>query len=217
MLNRKRSGSVYGSRLLVYDVPLPIDECQTEDVVMRSHHHQRRRGSSTRRRQRPGSLASGTSSRLSGISNSSAEFQRSLLTMSCSSGGSCASSNITMEMAQAAATANSTQSWQPQTLSVPSKKPVTRNVSSPPNLTQFKQQAEQQKQQHQPTVANQQSNQCNNSNSNNDAALVADLVKTKSWMRTNSVAGNFQQFLHRMSNRRSNKPIRPISACNSIK
>ena len=205
MLTRKRS-SVYGSRHLIYDVPLPIDECQSEDVVMRSH---RRRGSSFQSRRRPASQASGTSSRLSGISNNSSDFQRSLLTVSCSSAGSCASSNITLEMGQIPTggelppISNATQSWQPQTLTVPAKRPVTRNVSSPPNLTHYKLKTQ-----------TQQPQQCDST----DAALVADLVKAKSsTMRSESAAGGFQQFLRRWSNRRSNKPLRPISATNSIK
>ncbi|KAH8273788.1 hypothetical protein KR044_000666 [Drosophila immigrans] len=204
-LHRKRS-SVYGSRHLIYDVPLPIDECQADDVIMRP----RRRAALQRR----GSSAKSTNSwhRLSGLSTATATstsstnsgdlLRRSVLTASCSSyaessadGGDSVSGAITPLPQQQQQShphpppppveqCARAQSWQPaQKLHHPQ---VTRNVSSPPAM---------------------------------EATASADEAQSG----TTPVAqtrGSFQQFLRRMSMRRSNKPKhhhRPLSATNSIR
>ncbi|XP_037957308.1 ATP-binding cassette sub-family C member Sur isoform X2 [Teleopsis dalmanni] len=233
-LVRKRS-SVYGSRHLIYDVPLPIDECQTEDVIMR----RRRRG--THRR-----ISSRASSRLSGISNNSLEMRRSVLTTSCSSATSYVSnnsSNVSTTDCNDSISTNEVitgphmrvQSWQPQSVAATKMQhpPVARNISSPSTFLttvkhkehqqQHKYQQHQLKQKQQQEQQQQQQQQYINASTAtttpaSDAAIVADLVKSS---RSD---GGFQQFLRRMSMRRSNKPStvvvhrmhRPLSATNSI-
>lgn len=39
----KRRGSIFGSRHLTYDMPLPIDECNTDEVVFRRRYSKRNR------------------------------------------------------------------------------------------------------------------------------------------------------------------------------
>ncbi|XP_054082882.1 ATP-binding cassette sub-family C member Sur [Zeugodacus cucurbitae] len=87
-LTRQRSNN-YGSRHLFYDAPLPIDECQMEDVILRRRRRsQRIRRDSVQDHHRPYSLISTGSSRLSATSTSttaSAEIRRSLFTNSIGS------------------------------------------------------------------------------------------------------------------------------------
>ncbi|XP_067621301.1 ATP-binding cassette sub-family C member Sur isoform X2 [Eurosta solidaginis] len=200
-LSRQRS-NFYGSRHLFYDAPLPIDECQTEDVILR----RRRRGSQRYRhnQQRPASLISTGSSRVSGASASttaSAELRRSIFTNSFGSsapsyisgviGNSMLSVDTGVEVGGEALPMR-TQSWQPQSAfegSVVSKahQPVTRNKSSPGCLVHSTQQKQRDK-------------------GNSNAA-------------TSRVSNSFQQFLRRMSMRRSaaHRKPRPLSSTKSIK
>ncbi|KAH8377825.1 hypothetical protein KR093_007269 [Drosophila rubida] len=202
-LHRKRS-SVYGSRHLIYDVPLPIDECQADDVIMRP----RRRAALHRR----GSSAKSTNSwhRLSGLSTATATstsstnsgdlLRRSVLTASCSSyadssvdGGDSASGAITPPLPDEQCPR--AQSWQPpQKLHHPQ---VQRNVSSPPAM--------------EATATG------TGTTASGDEALATTAAATTAAAQTR---GSFQQFLRRMSMRRSNKPKhhhRPLSAANSIR
>ncbi|XP_051858147.1 ATP-binding cassette sub-family C member Sur isoform X1 [Drosophila albomicans] len=205
-LHRKRS-SVYGSRHLIYDVPLPIDECQADDVIMRP----RRRAALQRR----GSTAKSTNSwhRLSGLSTATATstsstnsgdlLRRSVLTASCSSygessvdGGDSVSGAITPPPQPPQLPTEKSpraQSWQPtQKLHHPQ---VTRNVSSPPAME---------------ATASVDEAQAN-------TAATTTMGDTAAAAQTR---GSFQQFLRRMSMRRSNKPKhhhRPLSATNSIR
>lgn len=170
---------MYGSRHLIYDVPLPLDECQTENVILR----RRRRTSSRSDSQQKARPSSRASSRLSNISNTPTELRRSLLTNSCGSATSYMT-NLSSGYGGDETPATRTQSWQPFTGNSGNNKqhqPVSRNVSSPPafDQQQFKEEEDER---------------------DSDAALVADLVK--------SSTGNngFQQFLRRMSMRKSLRP-----------
>ncbi|XP_044315367.1 ATP-binding cassette sub-family C member Sur isoform X2 [Drosophila rhopaloa] len=189
-LQRKRS-SIYGSRHLMYDVPLPIDECQGDDVIMRP----RRRHTLSRR----GSRTTNSWHRLSGLSTLTATsgssstsgdlLNRSALATSCSS---YAESSVDGSDLATAQPEPRVQSWQPPQ-SVPHQ-PLSRNASSPPAME----------------------------------VACPDTNQSEAPMKTNTssegplddhVRGSFQQFLRRMSMRRSNKPKchhHPLSATNSI-
>ncbi|EDW52361.1 GM11960 [Drosophila sechellia] len=190
-LQRKRS-SIYGSRHLMYDVPLPIDECQGDDVIMRP----RRRHTLGRR----GSRNTNSFHRLSGLSTLTATSEssstsgdvlsRSVLATSCSS---YAESSVDGGDLATAAPEPRVQSWQP-TQHVTHHQPLSRNASSPPAME----------------VANpdvKKSEDSRRSNTSSEGPL------------DDHVRGSFQQFLRRMSMRRSNKPKthhHPLSASNSI-
>lgn len=190
-LQRKRA-SVYGSRHLIYDVPLPIDECQADDVIMRPRRRAalQRRGSSARSRNswhRLSGLSSATATSTSST-NSGDLLRRSLMTASCSSyaessvdGGDSLTDGVTPPPPPQAELCPRAQSWQPAQKM--HHAPVTRNVSSPP------------------------------------AMEAAQPLPTTEEAVAQS-RGSFQQFLRRMSMRRSNKPKhhhRPLSAANSIR
>ncbi|XP_017042869.2 ATP-binding cassette sub-family C member Sur [Drosophila ficusphila] len=189
-LQRKRS-SIYGSRHLMYDVPLPIDECQGDDVIMRP----RRRHTLSRR----GSRTTNSWHRLSGLSTLTATsassstsgdpLNRSVLATSCSS---YAESSVDGADLASATQEHRVQSWQPpQNVA---HQPLSRNASSPPAIE----------------------------------VASPDIKDAEAAMKGNSssegpldenVRGSFQQFLRRMSMRRSNKPKslhHPLSATNSI-
>ncbi|XP_017856779.1 PREDICTED: ATP-binding cassette sub-family C member Sur [Drosophila arizonae] len=189
-LQRKRA-SVYGSRHLIYDVPLPIDECQADDVIMRPRRRStlQRRGSSARSRNswhRLSGLSSATVTSTSST-NSGDLLRRSLMTASCSSyaessldGGDSIADGVTTPPLVAELSPRA-QSWQPAQQT--HHAPVTRNVSSPPAME-----------------------------------AAATLPGTEAAVAPSR--GSFQQFLRRMSMRRSNKPKhhhRPLSAANSIR
>ncbi|XP_033172790.1 ATP-binding cassette sub-family C member Sur [Drosophila mauritiana] len=190
-LQRKRS-SIYGSRHLMYDVPLPIDECQGDDVIMRP----RRRHTLGRR----GSRNTNSFHRLSGLSTLTATSEssstsgdvlsRSVLATSCSS---YAESSVDGGELATAAPEPRVQSWQPPQ-HVTHHQPLSRNASSPPAME----------------VANpdvKKSEEARRSNTSSEGPL------------DDHVRGSFQQFLRRMSMRRSNKPKthhHPLSATNSI-
>ncbi|KAH8255681.1 hypothetical protein KR038_008446 [Drosophila bunnanda] len=187
-LQRKRS-SIYGSRHLMFDAPLPIDECQGDDVIMRP----RRRHTLSRR----GSRTTNSWHRLSGLStltatsasssNSGDVLNRSALATSCSS---YAESSVDGSDVAIVPSEPRVQSWQPP--QHVQHQPLSRNASSPPAIEVAK--------------------------------AEADLQDTEMGTRTNGngeehVRGSFQQFLRRMSMRRSNKPKNhhhPLSATNSI-
>lgn len=177
-------------------MPLPIDECQTDDVILRPRRRptQQRRGSSARSRNswhRLSGLSTATATSTSST-NSGDLLRRSVLTASCSSyaESSIDGSESNVETVTTPPTPPSppplatelfprAQSWQPA-----SKKslhaPVTRNASSPPAME-------------------------------DQAAIAQPASQTR---------GSFQQFLRRMSMRRSHKPPhhhRPLSATNSIR
>ncbi|XP_030561712.1 ATP-binding cassette sub-family C member Sur isoform X1 [Drosophila novamexicana] len=191
-LQRKRS-SVYGSRHLIYDVPLPIDECQADDVIMRPRRRStlQRRGSSAKSRNswhRLSGLSTATATSTSST-NSGDLLRRSVMTASCSSyaessadGGDSITGGITPPPPDLCPRA---QSWQPaQNVH---HAPVTRNVSSPPAMEAAGDEAQ--------------------------ALPATEQAAAQS-------RGSFQQFLRRMSMRRSNKPKhhhRPLSAANSIR
>ncbi|KAH8374388.1 hypothetical protein KR200_009826 [Drosophila serrata] len=187
-LQRKRS-SIYGSRHLMFDAPLPIDECQGDDVIMRP----RRRHTLSRR----GSRTTNSWHRLSGLStltatsasssNSGDVLNRSALATSCSS---YAESSVDGSDVAIVPSEPRVQSWQPP--QHVQHQPLSRNASSPPAIEVAK--------------------------------AEADLQDTEAGTRTDTngedqVRGSFQQFLRRMSMRRSNKPKNhhhPLSATNSI-
>ncbi|KAI8119905.1 ATP-binding cassette sub-family C member Sur, partial [Lucilia cuprina] len=180
---KRTPSTVYGSRHLIYDVPLPLDECQTENVILR----RRRRTSSRSDSQQKARPNSRTSSRLSNISNTPTELRRSLLTNSCSSANSYMT-NLSSNYGDEVTPTSRTQSWQPSTNSTTKQhQPVARNISSPPTFDEHLVKEEDEK-------------------DSSDAALVADLVKT-------SASNNgFQQFLRRMSMRKSFKPKGVVSS-----
>ncbi|XP_017075895.2 ATP-binding cassette sub-family C member Sur [Drosophila eugracilis] len=192
-LQRKRS-SIYGSRHLMYDVPLPIDECQGDDVIMRP----RRRHTLSRR----GSRTTNSWHRLSGLSTLTATsassstsgdpLNRSVLTTSCSS---YAESSVDGNDLATAAPEPRVQSWQPPQNVRISHQPLSRNASSPPAID----------------VASPETKMSDGAmKSNNSLECPLD---------DHHVRGSFQQFLRRMSMRRSNKPKNhhhPLSATNSI-
>ncbi|XP_019895246.1 ATP-binding cassette sub-family C member Sur isoform X2 [Musca domestica] len=158
-LSRTPSG-FYSSRHLIYDVPLPLDECQLEGVPLR---RRRRTGNDTfRSGHRPSSR---TSSRLSNISNTPTELRRSLLTDSVGSAVSYMTNLSSSEEAP-----SRTQSWQP---SAPMHKhqPLTKNISAPPTFE--------------------------------DSTEARDV--TDSHEQSLETGNGFQQFLRRMTMRRSNK------------
>ncbi|KAH8249165.1 hypothetical protein KR032_006949 [Drosophila birchii] len=187
-LQRKRS-SIYGSRHLMFDAPLPIDECQGDDVIMRP----RRRHTLSRR----GSRTTNSWHRLSGLSTLTATsassstsgdiLNRSALATSCSS---YAESSVDGSDVAIVPSEPRVQSWQPP--QHVQHQPLSRNASSPPAIEVDKAEADLQ---------------------NKEA---------ETGMNTNGedhVRGSFQQFLRRMSMRRSNKPKNhhhPLSATNSI-
>ncbi|KAH8351886.1 hypothetical protein KR084_000433 [Drosophila pseudotakahashii] len=189
-LQRKRS-SIYGSRHLMYDVPLPIDECQGDDVIMRP----RRRNTLSRR----GSRTTNSWHRLSGLSTLTATsassstsgdpLSRSVLATSCSS---YAESSVDGGDMATAAPEPRVQSWQPPQTAP--HQPLSRNASSPPAMEVT-------------SPDNKESEGAMKSNSTSEGPL------------DDQVRGSFQQFLRRMSMRRSNKPKNhhhPLSATNSI-
>lgn len=175
-------------------MPLPIDECQTDDVILRP-----RRRPATLQRRASSARSRNSWHRLSGMSTATATstsstnsgdlLRRSVLTASCSSyAESCVDGSDSIggavtppPPAQPLATelCPRAQSWQP----APKKSqhaPVTRNASSPPAME-------------------------------DQGAIAQPVAQTR---------GSFQQFLRRMSMRRSNKPPhhhRPLSATNSIR
>ncbi|KAH8410623.1 hypothetical protein KR009_007046 [Drosophila setifemur] len=190
-LRRKRS-SIYGSRHLMYEVPLPIDECQEDDVIMRP----RRRHSLSRR----GSRTTNSWHRLSGLStltansasssNSGDLLNRSALATSCSSYGESSADGSDLVMAPLEPRV---QSWQP-TPTVQHQL-VSRNASSPPTMEAAR------------------------SSDPQDPAAREKLGANGEDPLEDPVRGGFQQFLRRMSMRRSNKPKNhhhPLSATNSI-
>ncbi|TMW53931.1 hypothetical protein DOY81_000988 [Sarcophaga bullata] len=172
---KRTPSTVYGSRHLIYDVPLPLDECQTENVILR----RRRRTSSRSDNQQKARPSSRASSRLSNISNTPTELRRSILTNSCGSATSYMT-NLSSGYGGDETPASRTQSWQPFTSNNSSKQhqPVSRNISSPPTFDQQQVKEEEDER-------------------DSDAALVADLVKTS------PSSSGFQQFLRRMSMRKS--------------
>ncbi|XP_033249468.1 ATP-binding cassette sub-family C member Sur isoform X1 [Drosophila miranda] len=190
-LHRKRS-SVYGSRHLIYDVPLPIDECQTDDVIMRPRRRQmvHRRGSRTTNSWHRLSGLSTLTATSASSSNSGNRIHRSGLT---SSGSSYAESNadgIEMDMPPLLQDPR-IKSWQP-TKNLQHQL-LARNASSPPAME-----------------AAIDKPQC--------AEVGIERDKTEATSE-DQVRGSFQQFLRRMSMRRSNKPKhhhQPLSATNSI-
>ncbi|XP_046866471.1 ATP-binding cassette sub-family C member Sur [Drosophila willistoni] len=205
-LVRKRS-SVYGSRHLIYDVPLPIDECQADDVIMRP----RRRSSTLHRRGSTARVTTNSWHRLSGLSSATATstsstnsgdmLRRSVLTVSCSSyADSCAGGGIGGVTGDGLdVEPMRVQSWQPSQR-VPQHQPVTRNASSPPAMDVAPVAIEVIA-----DVTQHQENKCDEEDPANTEAT--------------QIRGSFQQFLRRMSMRRSNKPKhhhRPLSATNSI-
>lgn len=160
--------SYYSSRHLIYDVPLPLDECQTEGVPLR---RRRRTGSDTFRGQRPSSR---TSSRLSNISNTPTELRRSLLTDSV---GSAVSYMTNLSSGSGTDEAPSrTQSWQPPAGGYKHHQPLTKNISAPATFEEKAGEDE--------TDAGQ--------------ALMGGLERSSS-------GNGFQQFLRRMTMRKSNK------------
>ncbi|EDV58465.2 ATP-binding cassette sub-family C member Sur [Drosophila erecta] len=190
-LQRKRSSS-YGSRHLMYDIPLPIDECQGDDVIMRP----RRRHTLSRR----GSRTTNSWHRLSGLSTLTATsassstsgdvLSRSVLATSCSSYAE-SSVDDSGDLATAAPEPR-VQSWQPP--QHVAHQPLSRNASSPPAMEMVN-----------PDVKK--SEEARRSNTSSEGPL------------DDHVRGSFQQFLRRMSMRRSNKPKNhhhPLSATNSI-
>ncbi|XP_026844009.1 ATP-binding cassette sub-family C member Sur [Drosophila persimilis] len=191
-LQRKRS-SVYGSRHLIYDVPLPIDECQADDVIMRPRRRQmiHRRGSRTTNSWHRLSGLSTLTATSASSSNSGNPIHRSGLT---SSGSSYAESNadgIEMDMPPLLQDPR-IKSWQP-TKNLQHQL-LARNASSPPAME----------------VAVDRP-QC--------AEVGIERVTKTEATSEDQVRGSFQQFLRRMSMRRSNKPKhhhQPLSATNSI-
>ncbi|KAM7354688.1 sulfonylurea receptor [Cochliomyia hominivorax] len=183
---KRTPSAVYGSRHLIYDVPLPLDECQTENVILR----RRRRTSSRSDSQQKARPSSRTSSRLSNISNTPTELRRSLLTNSCSSANSYMT-NLSSSYGDETP-ASRTQSWQPfGNTTNKQHQPVARNISSPPCFDEQQVKEEDER--------------------DSDAALVADLVKTA------SSNNGFQQFLRRMSMRKSFKPKGVVTSGHSRK
>nr|XP_043068593.1 ATP-binding cassette sub-family C member Sur [Drosophila bipectinata] len=188
-LQRKRS-SIYGSRHLMYDVPLPIDECQNDDVILRP----RRKHTLTRR----GSRTTNSWHRLSGLStltatsasssNSGDVLNRNALATSCSSYAE--SSADGSDLAPIVPSEPRVQSWQPpQSVH---HQPLARNASSPPAIEAPVKVIEPH----------------DGRGSENAEDPLDDQER-----------GGFQQFLRRMSMRRSNKPKNhhhPLSATNSI-
>uniref|UniRef100_A0A1I8P9M9 ATP-binding cassette sub-family C member Sur n=1 Tax=Stomoxys calcitrans TaxID=35570 RepID=A0A1I8P9M9_STOCA len=170
-LSRSPSG-YYSSRHLIYDVPLPLDECQIENVPLRRR--RRTAGEGTLRGQRPSSR---TSSRMSNISNTPTELRRSLLTDSCGSAVSYMTnlSNYGTEDQRT----SKTQSWQPSAGNY-KHPPLAKNISAPAT---FEERAEDMGGEDEP-----------------DASKM--LMEESE--RTNSGNG-FQQFLRRMTMRKSNK------------
>lgn len=168
----------------MFDAPLPIDECQGDDVIMRP----RRRHTLSRR----GSRTTNSWHRLSGLSTLTATsassstsgdvLNRSALATSCSS---YAESSVDGSDVAIVPSEPRVQSWQPP--QHVQHQPLSRNASSPP-------------------------------------AMEADPPDAEARSRSNTngedhVRGSFQQFLRRMSMRRSNKPKNhhhPLSATNSI-
>ncbi|XP_033235780.1 ATP-binding cassette sub-family C member Sur isoform X2 [Drosophila pseudoobscura] len=191
-LQRKRS-SVYGSRHLIYDVPLPIDECQADDVIMRPRRRQmiHRRGSRTTNSWHRLSGLSTLTATSASSSNSGNPIHRSGLT---SSGSSYAESNadgIEMDMPPLLQDPR-IKSWQP-TKNLQHQL-LARNASSPPAME----------------VAVDRP-QC--------AEVGIERDRKTEATSEDQVRGSFQQFLRRMSMRRSNKPKhhhQPLSATNSI-
>ncbi|XP_061401063.1 ATP-binding cassette sub-family C member Sur-like, partial [Musca vetustissima] len=158
-LSRTPSG-FYSSRHLIYDVPLPLDECQLEGVPLR---RRRRTGSDTfRSGHRPSSR---TSSRLSNISNTPTELRRSLLTDSVGSAVSYMTNLSSSEEAP-----SRTQSWQP-VAPMSKHQPLTKNVSAPPAFVE-------------------------NGEGKDEIDAAESPLET---------GNGFQQFLRRMTMRRSNK------------
>lgn len=97
--------AIYGPRHLIYDVPLPLDECQSDNVIMRRRRRTGSRGENTFIHQRPSSRTS--SHRMSNVSNTPTELRRSLLTDSCGS----AVSYMT-NLSSTSGDDSRTQSWQ---------------------------------------------------------------------------------------------------------
>ncbi|XP_037710283.1 ATP-binding cassette sub-family C member Sur [Drosophila subpulchrella] len=189
-LQRKRS-SIYGSRHLMYDVPLPIDECQGDDVIMRP----RRRHTLSRR----GSRTTNSWHRLSGLStltatSASSSTSGDLLNRSAlaTSGSSYAESSVDGCDLGSAPPEPRVQSWQPpQNVA---HQPLSRNASSPPAMEVTCPEA-----------------------TESEEALMSNF--SSEGPSDDQVRGSFQQFLRRMSMRRSNKPKNhhlPLSATNSI-
>ncbi|XP_016965404.2 ATP-binding cassette sub-family C member Sur isoform X2 [Drosophila biarmipes] len=185
---RKRS-SIYGSRHLMYDVPLPIDECQGDDVIMRP----RRRHTLSRR----GSRTTNSWHRLSGLStltatSASSSTSGDLLNRStvATCGSSYAESSVDGCDLGSAAPEPRVQSWQPpQNVA---HQPLSRNASSPPAMEVT----------------------CPKNTESEEALNISSEGPLDDQVR-----GSFQQFLRRMSMRRSNKPKNhhlPLSATNSI-
>ncbi|XP_022222546.2 ATP-binding cassette sub-family C member Sur isoform X2 [Drosophila obscura] len=192
-LKRKRS-SVYGSRHLIYDVPLPIDECQADDVIMRPRRRQminRRGGRTTTSWHRLSGLSTLTATSASS-SNSGNPIHRSGLTSSDSSYTESSADGI-CEMAMPSLFQEPRiKSWQPKKNI--QHQPLVRNASSPPAM--------------EVTIDNPQYT---------ELGIKMD-TKTKATSE-DQVHGSFQQFLRRMTMRRTNKPIhhhQPLSATNSI-
>ncbi|XP_020715182.1 ATP-binding cassette sub-family C member Sur isoform X2 [Ceratitis capitata] len=208
-LTRQRS-SHYGSRHLFYDAPLPIDECQMEDVILRRRRRsQRQRRDTAQDQARPGSLISTGSSRLSAASTSttaSAEIRRSIFTNSIDSSAPSYLSGISGSSLLSADTGfvgtteeapKRTQSWQPKSAAcgedveagggvVGAHQKVARNKSSPGCLVH--------------------STQKQSKNADDTAS-------------SGGGGNSFQQFLRRMSMRRTaaQRKQRPLSSTNSIK
>lgn len=179
-------------------MPLPIDECQTDDVILRPRRRPtlQRRSSSARLRNswhRLSGLSTATATSTSST-NSGDLLRRSVLTASCSSyaesinDGTDSIEGIVTPPPPPLATelCPRAQSWQP----APKKSqhaPVTRNASSPPAMV---------------------------------ASVGGEGASEVAAQPAVQTRGSFQQFLRRMSMRRSNKPQhhhRPLSATNSIR
>jgi len=175
----------------MYDVPLPIDECQGDDVIMRP----RRRHTLSRR----GSRTTNSWHRLSGLSTLTATsassstsgdpLNRSAL---ATSGSSYAESSVDGCDLGSAPPEPRVQSWQPpQNVA---HQPLSRNASSPPAMEVTCPEA-----------------------TESEEALKSYI--SSEGPSDDQVRGSFQQFLRRMSMRRSNKPKNhhlPLSATNSI-
>ncbi|XP_075149498.1 sulfonylurea receptor [Haematobia irritans] len=173
-LSRSPSG-YYSSRHLIYDVPLPLDECQTENVALRRR--RRTGGEGTFRGQRPSSR---TSSRMSNISNTPTELRRSLLTDSC---GSAVSYMTNLSNYGSEDRTSRSQSWQASSSAAIMLKhqPLAKNISAPPS---FEEKAEE--------------------NGDDEDQLDGNEILIGVEGRRNSGNG-FQQFLRRMTMRKSNK------------
>ncbi|SPP85605.1 ATP-binding cassette sub-family C member Sur [Drosophila guanche] len=126
-LQRKRS-SVYGSRHLLYDLPLPIDECQADDVIMRPRRRQvlnRRVGRTTNSWHRLSGLSTLTATSASS-SNSGTPLPRS-----GSSNTESSADGIELVMPTLSPDPR-IRSWQPKKNL--QHQALARNASSPPAI-----------------------------------------------------------------------------------